>query len=161
MLRQRAPNVTHTVVQAPLGAQTTKRHTDQKWLGCQNGTKQHVQNTLVIFATYCKTKKQQLVTSPKHMPNSKPLISIMFCKCFRTRGIDTNDGCSNQLFFVLIWGSPGVHVRQPTVSIPFGGRATATKSTSIIDKSELTSSFSKRGGTNQYKCVSLGAGDQK
>ena len=79
--------------QAPLGAQTTKRHTDQKWLGCQNVTKQHVQNTFEIFATYCNTKKQQLVTSPKHMPNSKPLLSIVFCNCFRTRGIDTNDGC--------------------------------------------------------------------
>ena len=44
-------------------------------------------------------------------------------------------------FFVLICGSPGVHVRQPTVSITFGGCATATKFTSIIDKSKLTPCF--------------------
>ena len=125
----------------PFGAKTTKKHTDPMRFGFQNGTKQHVQNTLVICATYCKTKKQQLVMSPKHMPNSKLLISIVFCNCVRTRGIDTNDGCSNQLVGVLIWGSPGVHVRQPTGSIAFGGRATATKFTSIIDKSKLTSCF--------------------
>ena len=92
--------------QAPLGAQTTKRHTDQTWLGCQNGTKQHVQNTLEICATYCKTKKQQLVTSPKHMPNSKPLISSVFCNDFRTRGIDTNDGCKNTVGFCVDLGKP-------------------------------------------------------
>ena len=63
--------------------------------------------------------------------------------------------------FVLISGSPGVHVRQPTVSITFGGRATATKFTSIIDKSKLASSFRKRGGANSDEWVSLGTGNQK
>jgi len=123
------------------GAKTTKKHTDPMRFGPQNGTKQHVQNTLVICATYCKTKKQQLVTSPKHMPNSKPWISIVFCNDFQRVASIQTTGVKIQLVFVLIWGSPGVHVRQLTVSITFGGRATATKFTSIIDKSKLTSSF--------------------
>ena len=41
-------------------------------------------------------------------------------------------------------GSSGAHVRQPTVSIPSGERATMTKFISIIDKSKLASSFVKR-----------------
>ena len=70
-------------------------------------------------------------------------------------------GVKIQLVFVLIWGSPGVHARQLTVSIMFGERATATKFTSIIDKSKLASSFVKRGGTNLNRSVSSGTGDQQ
>ena len=66
----------------PFGAKTTKKHTDPMRFGFQNGTKQHVQNILVIWSRH-----------QKHMPNSKPLISSVFWNCFRTRGIDTNDGC--------------------------------------------------------------------
>ena len=78
----------------------------------------------------------------------------------RVASIQTT-GVKIQLFFVLIWGSPGVHVRQPTISIAFGGRATATQFTSIIDKSKLTPCFEKGGGTNLDGWVSLGPGDQK
>ena len=70
-------------------------------------------------------------------------------------------GVKIQRVFVLVWGSPGVHVRQLTVSIVFGERATATKFTSIIDKSKLAFSFVKRWGTNLDELVSLGTGDQK
>ena len=78
----------------------------------------------------------------------------------RVASIQTT-GVKIQVVFVLIWGPPGVHVSQLTISIPFGGRATATKFTSIIDKSKLTPCFSKRGGTILDEWVSLGTGDQK
>ena len=58
----------------------------------------------------------------------------------RVASIQTT-GVNIQLVFALIWGSPGVHVRQDTVSVPFGGRATATTFTSIINTSELTLCF--------------------
>ena len=44
----------------PFGAKTAKKHTDPMRFGFQHGTKQHVQNSLVICATYSKTKKLQL-----------------------------------------------------------------------------------------------------
>ena len=70
---------------------------------------------------------------------------LCFASVFeRVASIQTT-GVKIHLVFVLIWEIPGVHVRQLTVSITFGGRATATQFISIIDKSKLTPCFGTRG----------------
>ena len=99
----------------------------------------------------CNILQVEKINSWSRHQNTCQIQNHWFPLCFaivpeRVASIQTK-GVKIQLVFVLIWGSPGEHVRQPTVSTPFGGRATATKFTSIIDKSELTSSFRKEGGT--------------
>ena len=71
------------------------------------------------------------------MPNYKPLIRILFRDSLEHVASKQMTGVKIPFVFALMLGSSGAHVRQATISITFGERATATQFTYRTDKSKL------------------------